>query len=112
MQRLSPVSKRNQRKAKYSFLLVYCLALFLYADVADMGSAFIIIGNDIAELGKPMEMSEKAVLIDNIVKNVLGRCKSIQAVLPVIKESPKPVLLLDMVEIMLEVVLPETAPTC
>ncbi len=59
-----------------------------------MGSAFIIIGNDIAELGT-YGNELKAVLIDNREK-CIGQMQKYPGCSASNKESPKPVLLLDM----------------
>jgi len=79
---------------KPNILSVSLLLGFPYADVADMGSAFIIIGNDLADLAT-YGNELKAALINNREKCV-GQMQDIYSVLPVIKEKAKPVLLLDM----------------
>ncbi len=81
---------------KPNILSVSLLLGFPYADVADMGSAFIIIGNDIAEL-KGYGNELRSALINNR-EQCIGKMQNIQSVLPLIKESRKPVLLLDMGE--------------
>lgn len=82
---------RNEKVLSVSLLLG-----FPYADVEDMGSAFIIVSDDLPEselqrLGDGLRsrlISEK--------EKCVGEMKNINSILPAITDLPRPVLLLDM----------------
>lgn len=68
---------------------------FPYADVKEMGTSFIIIRD--ANIHKPMTAADR---LDEYMRanqeKFIGVRKTIEEILPNIKEIPKPVLLLDM----------------
>ena len=76
-------------------LSVSILLGFPYADVEEMGSSFIVVANGSESAADTAAEKLKSFLVHNKEKFV-GEKKDIHSILPVINESAKPVLLLDM----------------
>lgn len=82
----------NQREG---ILSVSVILGFPYADVAEMGSAFIIITDNAPTLGKEAIASLTSYVVENKT-SFMGNRQSVSELLPSVATAAKPVLMLDM----------------
>ena len=68
---------------------------FPYADVSEMGTSFIVVSNNNKDLALSTGKQLERYIINN-KERFIGNKKDISSVLPLLKDSRKPILMLDM----------------
>jgi microcystin degradation protein MlrC len=77
-------------------LAVSLLLGFPYADVADMGSGFIIVSDNLSHDELATKGNYLLSALTGMKEDCVGEMKTIDSILPTLDENEKPVLLLDM----------------
>jgi microcystin degradation protein MlrC len=85
----------NDISQQEGILSVSILLGFPYADVEEMGSAFIVVSNELVNGDSNAGDLLKSYLVEQ-KENFVGQKNTISSQLPLIKDFKKPVLLLDM----------------